>query len=186
MTPPSRLYRKHTVPPAAGPGVAGGRRPDQNVRSPARALPGALKRGLGRGPDGPRRILKDVSGATSLSATSAEPRLSRRGKRAQARPPFKERYAGRAFPDWEHVRTRPSRKNSRQTKTGRRLGLRPVSAAKLAVEIRQLNVTYYLFATNTSRTPGVRRCRRRESNPQGRKPQDLSDLCVYQFRHAGT
>ena len=26
----------------------------------ARVLPGALKRGLGRGPDGPRRVFKDV------------------------------------------------------------------------------------------------------------------------------
>ncbi len=38
----------------------------------AHAFPGALKRGLGRGPDGPRRVFKDVHGATLLSATGGE------------------------------------------------------------------------------------------------------------------
>lgn len=32
----------------------------------------------------------------------------------------------------------------------------------------------------------VRRCRRQDSNLQGRSPTDLSDLRVYPFRHAGT
>ncbi len=32
-----------------------------------RAFPGALKRGLGRGPDGPRRVLKDVHAFGALA-----------------------------------------------------------------------------------------------------------------------
>ncbi len=42
----------------------------------ARTFPGALKRGLGRGPDGPRLVFKDVPAQRRSQATSPEPRVS--------------------------------------------------------------------------------------------------------------
>ncbi len=42
-------------------------------RCALRAFPGALKRGLGRGPDGPRRVFKDVHAFGALAP--CEPRL---------------------------------------------------------------------------------------------------------------
>ncbi len=64
----------------------------------AAALPGALERGLGRGPDGPRRVFKDVHGATSLLAPmgrGADPRPKASASSAAALPGALKRGLGR-------------------------------------------------------------------------------------------
>ncbi len=51
---------------------------------------------------------------------------------------------------------------------------------------RLCTVVVFLVPVHLS---GIEWCggyRRRDSNPQGRKPRGVSGFCVYQFRHAGT
>ncbi len=51
---------------------------------------------------------------------------------------------------------------------------------------RLCTVVVFLVPVHLSGTEWCGGYRRRDSNPQGRKPRSVSGFCVYQFRHAGT